>query len=380
MQPDFESIVVGAGVIGLAVARELVLGGQSVLVLESAPHAGTETSSRNSEVIHAGIYYPKGSLKAQLCVAGRALLYDYCAARGLAAKRVGKLIVATSLEEEAKLQSIHEMATANGVTDLEWLTPLDVMRLEPEIHCTKALLSPSTGIVDASAFMLSLQGDAEAHGATFAFNARFAEARQAGDCFMARVTDTAGQVTEISSQRLFNCAGHGAHDVALGVDGYEQRLLPQRHLAKGSYCSVSGKSPFQHLVYPVPVSGALGIHATLDMGGAVRFGPDIRWVDTLDYAMPEGLPETFSLAVQNYWPAVRDRTLSPTYCGIRPKIHGPDMGFADFLVQSTVDHGIAGLVNFFGIESPGLTASLAIAKHAMQLIGTSREIIRKENH
>jgi L-2-hydroxyglutarate oxidase LhgO len=364
MQTDFDTIVVGAGVIGLAVAREEVLSGSTVLVLEKQSAAGLETSSRNSEVIHAGIYYPAQSLKAQLCVAGRQFLYEYCAAHGVATKPVGKLIVATSTPEEAKLQSIKNLAEANGVHDLQWLTASDVSALEPEVHCSKALFSPATGIVDASGFMLSLQGDAENAGTTFAFNARFVSALVEDDLFVVKALDAAGSASDISCRRIYNCAGHGAHGVASGVAGYRVDSLPPRYLARGSYCSVSGKSPFRHLVYPVPVAGALGIHATLDMGGAVRFGPDISWVDEVDYTLPEGLPEKFATAVQSYWPGVRGRELLSSYCGIRPKIHGPESGFADFLIQTEAMHGVAGLINFFGIESPGLTASLAIAKYA----------------
>jgi L-2-hydroxyglutarate oxidase LhgO len=362
MLVDFDAIVVGAGVIGLAIARELSLAGQSVLVLEKAARAGTETSSRNSEVIHAGIYYPTGSLKAKLCVEGRDLLYDYCATHGVETKCIGKLIVATTREEEAKLESIKAIAFTNGVTDLAWLTPSDVAALEPEVRCTKALLSPSTGIVDARGFMLSLQAVAEERGATFAFNSSFVSAYKNEDRFVVTARDAAGDQSEITCTFLFNCAGHGAHEVASAIKDFPIDTLPPRYFAKGSYCSVSGKSPFHHLVYPVPVSGALGIHATLDMGGALRFGPDITWTDKLDYALPEGLPEKFSTSVQSYWPGVRDRTLSPSYCGVRPKIHGSVTGFADFLVLRRKQHGIQGLTNLFGIESPGLTASLSIAK------------------
>ena len=378
MHVDFDCVVVGAGVIGLAVARELALSGQSVLVLEKAANAGTGTSSRNSEVIHAGIYYPKGSLKAQLCVEARELLYSYCASHGVVTKRLGKLIVATKPDEERKLQTIKDLAIANGVHDLEWLTPADVASLEPEIRCTKALVSPSTGIIDASGFMLALQGEAEAHDAGFAFNTSFSSARCDGGNFIVKAAGAAGDATEITCRRLFNCAGHDAHGIAASIEGFPVHRLPLRFLAKGSYCSVSGKSPFRHLVYPVPVSGALGIHATLDLAGSVRFGPDISWTDEVDYSLPPGLPEKFSAAVQPYWPNARDRVLAPSYCGIRPKLHGPEAGFADFTVQGELQHGIAGLVNFLGIESPGLTASLAIAKHASRLAGNNNTIGQKE--
>jgi L-2-hydroxyglutarate oxidase LhgO len=366
MASDFDSVVVGAGVIGLAVARQFAMAGHKVLVLEKAASIGTETSSRNSEVIHAGIYYPKGSLKARLCVEGGELLFEYCKAHGVAAKRLGKLIVATSTEEDAKLDSIAKLARDNGVTDLQWMSKSEVAELEPELRCTKALYSPSTGIIDAAAFMLSLHGEAEALGVDVVMNAQFSGAEMRDGDFVVKTTDSHGELTEITATQIINCAGHGAHDVARLVDGIEATRLPPRFLAKGSYCSVSGKSPFQHLVYPVPVSGALGIHATLDLSGAVKFGPDITWVDELDYALSPDLPEKFSGAIASYWPGVRDRTLSSSYCGIRPKIHGPDSGFADFKIQREDEHGVEGLVNLFGIESPGLTASLAIAKHIVE--------------
>lgn len=368
MSADFDSVIIGAGVIGLAIARELSRAGQSVLVLEKGTSAGLETSSRNSEVIHAGIYYPTGSLKATLCVKGRDMLYDFCAAAGVETRRLGKIIVATSPEEEAKLQSIKSLATANGVDDLQWLTGEEVERLEPEIRCISALLSPSTGIVDAKAFMLALQGEAETLGASFAFNTSFVSASRDQGMWRVTARSSDGEAVDVTCASLINAAGHGAHEAATAVDGMAAARLPPRFLAKGSYCSVSGQSPFTHLIYPVPVAGALGIHATLDMGGAVRFGPDIQWISTFDYALPEGLPEKFAGAVAAYWPGVRDRTLSPSYCGIRPKVHGPEKSAADFIIQGAAEHGIPGLVNLFGMESPGLTASLAVAAHVRTLL------------
>ena len=370
MNADFEVVVVGAGVIGLAVARAFALAGRNVLVLEAAAVAGTETSSRNSEVIHAGIYYPQGTMKARFCVQGRKQLYDFCASRGVAAKSIGKLIVATSPSEEVKLQGICERARSNNVTDLEWLTSQDVAALEPEIKCTKALLSPSTGIVDSDALMLAMAGEAENRGALFSFNTRFAGASKQ-DAFVIVAIGNDGTRTEVTSNIIVNCAGHGAHAVALAVEGIASSSLPPRYLARGHYCSVSGSSPFRHLIYPVPVNGALGIHATLDMSGGLRFGPDIEWISELDYALPPDLPSRFASAVKSYWPGVHGRILSPSYSGIRPKIHGPECGFADFCIQGEHHHGIPGLINLFGIESPGLTASLAIADYVLALGGSS---------
>lgn len=369
MSADFDAVVIGAGVVGLAVARELSLSGHSVLVLEAAASPGTATSSRNSEVIHAGIYYPSGSLRARLCVEGRSLLYAYCARTGVAAKRVGKFIVATSQPEEAKLEAIKLQAEANGVPDLQWLTPAEVKSLEPEIRCTRALLSPSTGILDSKAYMLALQGEAEGKGASFAFQTHFDGASRVDGVFVVTASSRGGEATELTCTSIFNCAGHGAHEAARAIAGIDAMRLPPRFLARGSYCSVSGRPPFKRLVYPVPVAGALGIHATIDLAGAVRFGPDITWIDDLDYALAPDLPEKFAAAIETYWPSVRDHTLSPSYCGIRPKIHGPGVAGADFCIEGEAAHGVRNLVNMFGIESPGLTASLAIASHAAALAG-----------
>jgi L-2-hydroxyglutarate oxidase LhgO len=366
---DYDCIVVGAGAVGLAIARHAALAGQSVLVLEQAASAGTETSARNSEVIHAGLYYGPGTLKTRLCVEGRRLLYEYCAARGIAAKRVGKLIVATSPAEEAKLESIAALAYSNGVDDLQWLSGAEAVGLEPELRCTKALFSPSTGILDSRAYMLSLQSEAEGAGCDFAFQCRFVEAEAKDREFLVRTRGAAGEVAEVSCRMLINCAGHGAHEVARAIGGYPVETMPPRYLAKGNYCGVSGSPPFRHLVYPVPVAGALGVHATLDQAGAVRFGPDIEWIDKLDYSLSPDLAPRFAKAIRAYWPGVDSRELLPSYCGIRPKIHGPEAAFADFCIQGKQQHGIHGLMCLFGIESPGLTSSLAIAQLVMEALG-----------
>lgn len=367
MTADFDFIIIGAGVIGLATAATLASSNRSVLVLERNSIIGAETSSRNSEVVHAGIYYPIGSLKAQLCVVGKKLLWDFCSTYKIPFKKTGKIIVATSVEEETKLAAIAALAAANGVDDLQSLAPFDVLNLEPEIRCTRALLSPGTSIVDSHAFMLALRAQAEDHKAIFAFNTSFAGASRDGRLFVISTTGQFSENAQVSCKNIINCAGHGAHDVALSIEGIQKSTLPPRFFAQGNYCSVSGKAPFQHLVYPTPVSGALGVHATIDLAGSVRFGPDIRWVDGVKYEMPDGLPETFTDSIARYWPGVRDRVLYPSYCGVRPKIHGQDRPFADFKIQGSEEHGVPGVVNLFGIESPGLTASLAIARYVTKL-------------
>lgn len=362
MSDRIDVIVVGAGVVGLAIARALAVQGREVLVVEAASEIGTGTSSRNSEVIHAGIHYPQGSLKARLCIEGRDLLYAYCASHGVAAKRLGKLIVATSASEEAKLDTVLAQAEANGVTDLVRLDKAEAQALEPEVHCTAAVLSPSTGIVDSHALMLALLGEAESHGAMLSLRTRMISARKLRGDF--EVTVSAGNDGEmtLACSTLINAAGLGAWEVARGVEGLPPEHVPLRRLARGGYCSVSGKSPFTRLVYPVPVAGALGIHATLDMQGQVRLGPDITWIDDIDYTVPDAAAGAFRAACLRYWPGLAGREITPTYSGIRPKIHGPDESFADFRIDGPERHGIKGLVNLFGIESPGLTSSLAIAR------------------
>jgi L-2-hydroxyglutarate oxidase LhgO len=361
--------VVGAGVVGLAVARGLARAGHEVLVIDKALAIGTETSSRNSEVVHAGIYYPAGTLKARLCVEGREMLYRYCTEHGVGFRRTGKLIVATNAAEESKLEGLKAAADSNGVTDLTWLSRNDVAELEPEIRCSRALLSPSTGIVDSHGFMLALQGEAETRGAMVALGTAFEAAAVAGESFEARLRDIGGEEVTIACRNLINCAGHGAHVVAAAVAGFDSRRLPPRFLAKGSYCTVSGRSPFSHLIYPMPVPGALGTHVTLDMSGAVRLGPDIAWISEIDYRVSSAIEAVFAKACASYWPGVRDRVLTASYCGVRPKIHGPDQSFADFAIEGAASHGVPGLVNLFGIESPGLTASLAIAEYVRRLLG-----------
>jgi L-2-hydroxyglutarate oxidase LhgO len=362
MSESVDAVVVGAGVIGLAIACELQGAGHDVLLLEKNDRIGAETSSRNSEVIHAGLYYPAGSLKARFCVEGRRLLYEFCEAFRVPHERIGKLIVATSEEERGKLRQIQALAEQNGVADLRIMRRGEVRREEPEVACVEALLSPSTGIIDSGALMLALLGEFERRGGAAALLTACVGGR-VRDGELVVSTESGSDRLELACRTLINAAGHGAHAFAAALEGFPVSTLPPRYLAKGSYCAVSGRSPFRRLIYPVPVPGALGTHVTLDLQGGVRLGPDIAWVETLDYSVADDIAPRFAAAARKFWPAVDGRTVHPSYCGIRPKIHGPDQGFADFRIDGPERHGVSGLVNLFGVESPGLTSSLAIARH-----------------
>ena len=362
-----DCVVVGAGVIGLAVARRLAQAGREVVVLEAAEGIGTVTSSRNSEVIHAGIYYKAASLMARMCVTGKKMLYQYCADHGVPHKNCGKLIVATTPKEAEKLQSIRAHAEANGVLDMQMLSGEAARALEPALNCDAALLSPSTGIIDSHAFMLALRGDAEAAGAALAFHTPLLHARVvAGKIEL----DAGGDAPmTLECRLLVNSAGLNAPAVARGIEGMPLELIPRAYLAKGNYFSCSRKAPFSHLIYPVPEPGGLGVHLTLDMAGQARFGPDVEWVDTIDYAVDPARAARFYPAIRKYWPALPDGALMPSYSGMRPKIVPPAVASQDFVIQGPKDHGVAGLINLFGIESPGLTSSLAIADYVGELAG-----------
>ena len=375
MDESLDCVVVGAGVVGLAVARALALAGREVVVLEAAEGIGTGTSSRNSEVIHAGIYYPKGSLKARLCVQGKQALYAYCAERGVPHRRCGKLIVATEAAQLATLADIRAKAAANGVGDLTPLSRQEAQTLEPEIECVGALLSPSTGIIDSHAFMLALQGDAEHAGAVFAFHSRVARARVVDGGFGIEVQtlapdqaleDTA--MTTWQARTLINAAGLHAPDVAACIEGLDARHVPRAHYARGHYFTLSSRPRFQRLIYPVPQPGGLGVHLTLDLQGQARFGPDVQWVDAIDYTVDPKRADAFYAEVRRYWPALPDGALQPGYAGIRPKLAGPEAPNLDFRIDGPVQHGVPGLVNLLGIESPGLTASLAIGEVALKAL------------
>ena len=359
--------VIGAGVVGLAIARALALAGREVLVLEAAGAIGTETSSRNSEVVHAGIYYPQGSLKARLCVAGRQQLYAFCADHGVPVKRLGKLIVATEPGQDGKLAAIAAGARACGVDDLRPMSAAEAQALEPELACVAALLSPSTGIVDSHAYMLALQGEAEAHGAQIAFHTRVEGGLAREDGVEIDTIDQDGGALRLKARLVVNAAGHGAPVLARAIGDFPARHAPPQFFARGCYFSLSRKSPFSRLVYPVPVEGGLGVHLTLDMGGGARFGPDVEWIEGLDYTVDPRRADAFYAEIRRYWPALADGALAPAYSGIRPKISGPGAPAADFRIEGPRDHGATGLINLFGIESPGLTASLAIADFVADL-------------
>ena len=361
-----DAVVVGAGVVGLACARALARAGYETLILERHTAFGTETSSRNSEVIHSGIYYPEHSLKAKLCVSGRQKLYRFCEDYGVDYRRCGKLIVATQAGQEAKLASIRQQAEKNGVTDLRLLSSGEARELEPQISCRAALYSPSTGIVDSHGLMLSLLGDAEKFGTTLAVGSEVDSIEVTADGMVVRV---GGQcTTEICAGILVNAAGLYAQQVAAATKHFPKALIPPRFLAKGNYFALSKRSPFTRLVYPIPEPGGLGVHLTLDMAGRARFGPDVEWVTDVDYGVSQQRGEAFYTEVRKYWPAMPDDCLRPDYAGIRPKIAGPEVAFSDFMIQGPLHHKIRGLVNLFGIESPGLTSGLAIADEVVASI------------
>jgi len=363
-----DCVVVGAGVVGLAVARALALAGRDVLVLDAAEGIGTETSSRNSEVIHAGIYYPKGSLMARSCVAGKQKLYAYCAERGVPFSNCGKLIVATNEAEAGQLASIQARAAANGVHDLRLVSAEEARSLEPSLACTAALISPSTGIVDSHSYMLSLQGDAENAGAVFVFHAPVLSGRLLPEGG-AELAIGGADPMELRCDLLVNAAGLHAPALARKLDGMPAGKVPPAFFAKGNYFTLTGRSPFTHLIYPVPVPGGLGTHLTLDLGGQAKFGPDVEWIDSIDYEVNPARGESFYAAIRRYWPGLPDGALQPGYSGIRPKIVGPGQPGQDFIIQGPAEHGQAGLVNLFGIESPGLTASLALGEAVMDVLG-----------
>jgi L-2-hydroxyglutarate oxidase LhgO len=354
-----DAVVIGAGLVGLAVARALALAGREVVILEAEDAIGTHTSSRNSEVIHAGIYYPKGSLKARACVEGRQRLYEYCAARGVPHRRCGKLIVATDAAQLGELEEIRQKAHANGVTHVVRVSLADVRAMEPELHCVAALHSPATGIIDSHALMLAYLGDAEHAGAMLALKSPL----ENGIVRPGGIELHVAGAEPLLAAQVVNSAGLRAPSLARRIEGYPAQLAPPELYAKGNYYTLATRSPFSRLVYPVPEPGGLGVHVTLDLGGRARFGPDVEWVEKIDYTVDPRRAERFYAAIRRYWPGLADGALEPGYAGIRPKIAGKGAPAPDFVVQGPRAHGVPGLVQLYGIESPGLTASLALADH-----------------
>ncbi len=366
MAESVDCVVIGAGVVGLAIARELAMAGREVIVLEAAEGIGTQTSSRNSEVIHAGLYYPKGSLKATLCVAGKEMLYRYCAERGVAHNRIGKIVVAGTPDEIPAVEAYVTKARGNGVDDLVWMSAAQLREMEPAVECVAGFLSPSTGIIDSHALMLALQGDAENNGANVVFFSPVESGTVQDDGIVLNVGGT--EPLTLICKTVVNSAGLFAQNVSRSIAGVPPDSIPPQYFAKAHYYALSGKTPFHRLIYPLATHAFLGVHVTLDLGGQARFGPDVCWIDAVDYTFDELREPLFYEAVRRYYPALKDGALQPGYAGIRPKISGPDEPAADFLIQGPADHGVRGMVNLYGIESPGLTACLAIAERVAALL------------
>jgi L-2-hydroxyglutarate oxidase LhgO len=367
-----QAIVIGAGVVGLAAARALALKGHDVIVIEAAEGIGTGTSSRNSEVVHGGIYYPAGSAKAALCIEGRRALYAYCTSHGVPHRKCGKLIVATTEPEAAKIADIHRQGLENGVEGLALLSATEAKALEPNLTCTAALLSAETGIIDSHAYMLALQGDIEDHGGAIAFETPVERIVRAGDGW--RVHFAGPEPGHVDAGIVVNAAGLSAWQTAAAIAGFPPEAIPKRRLAKGNYFACAGKPAFSRLIYPAPVDGGLGVHLTLDMAGRMKFGPDVEWLGDvdpagIDYRVDASRGDGFYAAIRTYWPELPDGALTADYSGVRPKLSGPGEPAADFLIQGPAEHGLPGLVNLFGIESPGLTSSLAIGAAAAAEIG-----------
>jgi len=365
MTEKIDCAVIGAGVVGLAVARKLAMRGREVVVLEAEEHFGTHTSSRNSEVIHAGIYYPTGSLKARLCVAGRTALYPYCAEHAVNHRRIGKVIVACDESELVGLESYRSQAEINGCSDLRMLSQDELAELEPNVRCIAGFLSPSTGIIDAHGLMLAYLGDAEEHGAALALASPVLSGAVTGEGIVLQVGGS--ESVELLCNTVINSAGLNAQAVARSLAGIPAETIPSTFYAIGHYYTLTGASPFNRLIYPVARRDWLGVHVTIDLGGQVKFGPDFAWIDRIDYGFDESREDAFYSAIRRYYPGLKDGALQAGYTGIRPKIHSPSEPAPDFLIHGPRDHGVAGLVNLYGIESPGLTASLAIADYVHDL-------------
>ena len=371
MNVDFETdlLVIGAGAVGLAITRAAASKGRDVLLIDANEQIGQETSARNSEVIHAGIYYQKGSLKAQLCVKGALAMYEFCKARGVTTKNYGKLIVATDTAHVAKLEALKAKGDDNDVPGLEIISGAILKEKEPYLTAEAALHSPLTGVVDSQNYMLALLGDAENMGATVALNSRFEGAMRHQGRYVAKIISM-GEETAIGARQIINAAGHGAHGIAQNIEGVNKGSIPPRYMAKGQYFTTSKKPPFQHLIYPVPSDGGLGIHLTLDTGGGARFGPDIIWMDgdaEMDYGVNPADRSKFHQLISGYWPDLDEGDLIPAWAGIRPKIVPDGSQFQDFTIHGQDIHGAEGVISLFGIDSPGLTSSLALGDYVMNL-------------
>lgn len=360
-------LVIGAGVVGLAIARQAALAGHEVIVAEATGGIGNGVSSRNSEVIHAGMYYPTGSLRAKHCTRGRRMLYDFCAGHGVPHKKCGKLIVATDEKQQAKIEGIYRQGQINGVEGLEFLGGNAARAMEPALFCIAAMLSPETGVIDSHSYMLALQGELEDRGGMIAFNTPVERLTPTAAGWEVRFGGDEPGILTVDA--VVNSAGLGAQAIARATDGYPADRVPRLVLAKGNYFGFAGKPVFQHLIYPAPVEGGLGTHVTLDLAGRMRFGPDVEWIDEESYTVDPRRADSFYASIRTYFPALPDNSLLPDYCGIRPKLTGKGEPAADFLIEGPAEHGQARLVNLFGIESPGLTSSLSIAEDVVMLIG-----------
>ncbi len=360
---NVDVVVIGAGVVGLACARALALAGREVMVLESASSFGSGVSSRNSEVIHAGLYYPNGSLKARHCVSGKRMLYDYCSARSIAFRRCGKLLVATEVAQIAQIEKLLINASGNGVDDLTLIDGTEARKMEPALSCKAALLSPSSGIIDSHNYMLSLLGDIENAGGMVVFNTPVIGGRVNEGGVIINTQDA----DALQARLVVNCASLGAQTIAHAIDGFPASHIPQLRYARGVYFSISGKSPFSRLIYPLPEAAGLGVHLTLDLGGQAKFGPDVEWITEPSYTVDVSRAAAFQSEIGKYWPAIKDHHLQPAYAGIRPKINAPNEPAADFHIAGRDTHGVRGVINLFGIESPGLTGSLSIAEMVKEL-------------
>lgn len=361
-----DTIVVGAGAVGLACGRAIARRGQEVIVLEGAPHIGQGISSRNSEVLHAGIYYPTGSLKARLCVTGNRLIRDYCDAHAIALDPCGKLVVATAADELAALEALEAQAAANRVPGITRLTGTSARTLEPALHAHEALACATSAVFDSHGYLLALRGEIEDHGGNIALNTPYLRAEIVPGGY--RVYTGGTEPTTIHCRQLVLATGLGAQNAAAALDGFPRDLIPRRHLAKGTYFALQARAPFSRLVYPLPVPGSLGTHYRRDIGGNPIFGPDIEWVETEDYVPSPARHARFAAAIRRYWPALDEADLVPGYAGIRPKIHGPDEPQPDFAIILPATHDLPGVAALFGIESPGLTSSMAIGEYVAEAL------------